>query len=178
LTPQEGVATLPGMIRPIASPPPDEAPDDELDGPVGPPATITAEPDLTALPIAGLTQRRVAGILGVLVAAWIIVLFARQVGDAAAASARAEAMIADNAARQTQVAALDRELVEIQQSRFVLLQARAHGLGGHNEIAFTLDPGAPALPSDAPGSAGLRVGAAAPVSPVDRWLTLLFGSGD
>ncbi len=26
--------------------------------------------------------------------------------------------------------------------------------------------------------AGLRVGASAPVSPLDRWLTLLFGSGD
>jgi hypothetical protein len=166
------------MVRPIASQSPDEAPDDELGEPIGQPATIAAEPDLSALPIAGLTQRRLAAIIGVLVAAWIIVLFARQVGDAAAASARAEAMIADNAARQAQVAALDRELVEIQESRFVLLQARAHGLGGHNEIAFTLDPGAPPLPSDAPGSAGLRVGAAAPVSPLDSWLTVLFGSGD
>jgi hypothetical protein len=41
-----------------------------------------------------------------------------------------------------------------------------------------LDPGAPPLPADAPGSAGLRVGAPTPVSPLDRWLTLLFGPSD
>ena len=136
------------------------------------------EPDLATLPIAGISQRRLAILLGALVAAWIIILFARQVGDAAAASARADVMIADNAARHAQVAALDRELARIQQPRFVLLQARAHGLGGHNEIAFTLDTGAPPLPPDAPGSAGLRVGAPVSISPLDRWLTLLFGSGD
>ena len=118
-----------------------------------------------------------ASLLGVLVAAWIIILFARQVGDASAASARADAMIADNAARKSQVAALDRELARIQQSRFVLLQARAHGLGGHNEIAFTLEPDAPPLPSDAPGSAAQRVGAPDPLSPLDHWLAILFGSG-
>ena len=142
------------------------------------PGARSSGPDLAALPIAGISHRRMATLLGALVAAWIIVLFARQVGDAAAASARAEAMISDNVMRHAQVAALDRELARIQQPRFVLLQARAHGLGGHSEIAFTLDPGAPPLPSDAPGSAGLRVGAPAPVSPLERWLTLLFGSGD
>ena len=141
-------------------------------------AARSGGPDLAALPIAGISQRRMATLLGALVAAWIIVLFARQVGDASAASARAEAMISDNLIRHAQVAALDRELARIQLSRFVLLQARAHGLGGHNEVAFTLDPGAPPLPSNAPGSAGLRVGASAPVSPLESWLTLLFGSGD
>ena len=158
-------------------PPEDPLPED---GEVVPdqPSAGTAEPDLAALPIAGLSQRKVATVLGALVAAWIIILFARQVGDASAASARADAMIADNAARKAQVAALDRELTRIQQSRFVLLQARAHGLGGHNEIAFTLQPDAPPLPSDAPGSAAQRVGAPDPVSPLDHWLALLFGSGD
>jgi hypothetical protein len=165
------------MIR--RKPSPLEDPPD-IEGDEIPEATPAAvpEPDLAALPIAGLSQRRVATILGALVAAWIIILFARQVGDASAASARADAMVADNIARKAQVDALDRELARIQQPRFVLLQARAHGLGGHNEIAFTLDAGAPPLPSDAPGSAGLRVGATAPISPLDRWLTLLFGSGD
>jgi hypothetical protein len=150
----------------------DDGEDTPDEAPIG-----AVEPDLAALPIAGLSQRKVATILGALVAAWIIILFARQVGDASAASARADAMIADNASRKSQVAALDRELARIQQPRFVLLQARAHGLGGHNEIAFTLDPGAPPLAADAPGSAALRVGAAAPISPLDHWLTLLFGSG-
>lgn len=166
------------MVRRIAPPPPEEAPDDEIEGSLDKPAARSGGPDLAALPIAGISQRKMATLLGALVAVWIIVLFARQVGDASAASARAEAMIADNATRHAQVAALEQELARIQQSRFVLLQARAHGLGGRNEIAFTLDPGAPPLPSDAPGSAALRVGAPAPVSPLDRWLTLLFGSGD
>lgn len=158
-------------------PPPEDPLDDEGEAAPGQSAPGSAEPDLAALPIAGLSQRKVATILGALVAAWIIILFARQVGDASAASARAEAMIADNATRKAQVAALDRELARIQQSRFVLLQARAHGLGGHNEIAFTLDTDAPPLPSDAPGSAAQRVGAPDPVSPLDHWLALLFGSG-
>ena len=166
------------MVRRIAPPPPEDAPDDEIEGSPSAPVAGSGGPDLAALPLAGISQRKMAMLVGALVAAWIIVLFARQVGDASAASARAEAMIADNAVRHAQVAALDRELARIQQSRFVLLQARAHGLGGHTEIAFTLDPGAAPLPSDAPGSAALRVGAAAPVSALERWLTLLFGSGD
>jgi hypothetical protein len=135
-------------------------------------------PDLAALPIAGITQRRVAVLLGALIAAWIVILFARQVGDASAASSRAAAMIAENGVRRAEIAGLERELNRIQQRRFVLQQARAHGLGGHNEIAFTLDPDAPALPVDAPGSAALRVGAPASISPLESWLNILFGPGD
>jgi hypothetical protein len=165
------------MVRRMSMPPPEDPLDEDSEDAPGQPSAVSGEPDLAALPIAGLSQRKVAGMIGALVAVWIIILFARQVGDAAAASARADAMIADNAARKAQVAALDRELARIQQSRFVLLQARAHGLGGHNEIAFTLEPDAPPLASDAPGSAALRVGAPDPVSPLDHWLALLFGSG-
>lgn len=135
-------------------------------------------PDLSALPIAGITQRRLAIVLGALVAAWMLVLFARQVGEASAASARAEAMIAENAARRAEIAALERELDRIQQRRYILVEARAHGLGGHKEIAFTLDPDAPPLPADAPGSASARVGAPTDASPLESWLTLLFGSDD
>jgi hypothetical protein len=165
------------MVRRMFMPPPEDPLDEDGNDAPGQPSPTAAEPDLATLPIAGLSQRRVATLLGALVAAWIIILFARQVGDASAASARADAMIADNAARKAQVAALDRELARIQQPRFVLLQARAHGLGGHNEIAFTLEPNAPPLPSDAPGSAAQRVGAQDPMSPLDHWLALLFGSG-
>src|SRR5512147_543366 len=126
------------MVRRLSVPPVDPLDDDGEDAP-DQSSPEPAEPDLAALPIAGLSQRKVATVLGALVAAWIIILFARQVGDASAASARADAMIADNAARKAEVAALDRELARIKQSRFVLLQARAHGLGGHDEIAFTLE---------------------------------------
>jgi cell division protein FtsB len=117
-------------------------------------------------------------LLGALLAAWIVILFARQVGDASAASSRAETMIAENAVRHAEIAALERELDRIQQRRFILQQARAHGLGGHNEIAFTLDPDAPPLPANAPGSAALRVGAPTSASPLESWLSILFGSPD
>jgi hypothetical protein len=134
-------------------------------------------PDLAALPIAGITQRRLAILLGALVIAWIVLLFARQVSDASAASGRAEAMVVENTTRHAEIAALERELDRIQQRRFILLQARAHGLGGHREVAFTLDPDAPPLPANAPGSAALRVGAPAAMRPLDTWLDILFGSG-
>jgi hypothetical protein len=171
------------MFRRNVPPPPEDA-FDETEGEIAPEHPRAGlsfgpgGPDLTALPIAGITQRRMAILLGVVIAVWIVVLFARQVGDAAAASSRAEAMIADNAVRHAEIAGLERELNRIQQRRFILLQARAHGLGGHNEIAFTLDPGAPPLDADAPGSAALRAGAPTSVSPLDSWLSILFGSGD
>jgi cell division protein FtsB len=170
------------MFRRYAPSPPEDASDEieaeaspEPDRPFRP--FGPGGPDLSALPIAGLTQRRMAILLGVLIAAWVVILFARQVGDAAAASSRAEAMIAENAARHAEIAGLERELNRIQQRRYILQQARAHGLGGHNEIAFTLDPAAPPLPADAPGSAALRVGAPTSISPLDSWLAILFGSG-
>jgi hypothetical protein len=171
------------MIRRSAPPPPEDASDEmgenEVpDGPGGFQPFGPGGPDLSALPIAGITQRRVALLLGALVAAWIVLLFARQVSDASAASSRAEAMIAENSIRHAEVAGLERELDRIQQRRFVLQQARAHGLGGHNEIAFTLDADAPPLPDDAPGSAALRVGAPVAISPLESWLRLLFGSED
>ena len=168
------------MIRRAEPPPPEDASDETGEPEPATPAVFQpfgpGGPDLSALPIAGITQRRVAILLGALVAAWIVLLFARQVGDASAASSRAEAMVGENAVRHAEIAALEREFDRIQQPRFILQQARAHGLGGHSEIAFTLDPDAPPLPDNAPGSAALRVGAPLVVSPLESWLSLLFGS--
>ncbi|MDO8485368.1 MAG: hypothetical protein Q7S35_10565 [Candidatus Limnocylindrales bacterium] len=164
-TPPEDASDETGEDRP-----PDRVPGFQPFGPSG--------PDLATLPIAGITQRRMAILLGALVTAWIVLLFARQVGDASAASSRAEAMIAENTVRHAEIAALERELGRIQQRRFILQQARGHGLGGHNEIAFALDPDAPPLPANAPGSASLRVGAPTSGGPLESWLSILFGSGD
>src|SRR4051794_2753778 len=94
LTPQLRVATLAWMFRRTADPPPDELPDDAPpDRATDPTANRPTEPDLATLPIAGITRRRVAMGIGALLAAWVVVIFARQVSEAAAASARAEAMI-------------------------------------------------------------------------------------
>jgi len=136
-------------------------------------------PDLAALSIAGITRRRTAIAIGVLLAVWIILMFARQVGDAAAASTRAEVQISANARQAARVASLARELQQIQRQRYIELEARAYGLGGPREVAFTLDPGAPSLPPDAPGSASVRLGSTVDAgSALDHWLTLLFGSSD
>jgi len=171
------------MFRWQAPAPPENASDETGEDATPEPSTGFAPfgpggPDLASLPIAGITQRRMAILLGALLAAWIVLLFARQVSDASAASSRAEAMIAENAARHAEIAALERELDRIQHPRFILQQARGHGLGGHKEIAFTLDPDAPPLPANAPGSAALRVGAPTAVSPLESWLTILFGSSE
>ena len=147
---------------------------DELD-PADPSATRPTV-DLATLPIVGLTRRRVAMIASAMLAAWIVIAFARQVAEASDASTRAQDIATGNAMLSLEVAAMERELEAIGRQRFVEQQARAHGVGGVDEIAFTLAPDAPALAADAPGSASVRLGAEVEdVSPLERWLTVLFG---
>ncbi len=167
------------MLRRFFPSPTDDAPDeaDPTDSSVAVSGS-SGEPDLAALPIVGITRRRAAILLGALLAGWIIILFARQVSEASAATGRAETMVAENAARKSEIAGLERELQRIQQPRYVIQQARGYGLGSSKEIAFTLGANAPTLPPDAPGSAGLRVGARDSESPLESWLTLLFGPSD
>jgi hypothetical protein len=163
------------MFRRTLDPPTDDAPDEPRPSSADALGVRPGEPDLAALPVVGITRRRLAIGLGVLLTAWIVIVFARQVSEAAAATGRAEAMVAANGAKRAEIAGLEGELERIQQPRFVLQQARAYGLGSPREIPFTLAPGAPALGANAPGSAGLRVGAPTSVSPLESWLTLLFG---
>jgi hypothetical protein len=160
---------------------PATGPDDALDpadgqGPVAPASRL--EPGLAALPIIGITRRRLAAGVAALLAAWIVIVFVRQVGEASAASAFADEMTVGNAERQALVAALERELDQIARPRYVDQQARGYGLGTPREIPFTLAAGAPPLPDDAPGSAALRVGVERDDPPLERWLTVLFGPDD
>jgi cell division protein FtsB len=153
----------------------------EVDGDAtgGEAPVAVSEPGLSALPVAGITRRRTAAVVTGIVAAWIVIVFARQVSEASAATARAEAVAAGNVAMQTEVATLERELDSIGRQRYVEQQARAYGLGTPKEVAFSLAADAPPLPADAPGSATSRVGAgAADVAPLERWLTVLFGPTD
>ncbi len=136
-------------------------------------------PDLSSLGVAGLTRRRAAGLLGAFLAVWIVIVFARQVGAASAATTEVQRVAAENVAMSARVAGLQRELGDIQRQRYVEQMARAHGLGGAHEIAFTLAADAPPLADDAPGSASVRLGSRLDhVSPLERWLTLLFGPAD
>ncbi len=171
------------MLRRLFSAPPDDVDADPIrsdpgtapdaDRSLAPDAT---EPGLAALPIAGITRRRMATIVAGVVAAWIVIVFARQVGAASAAMARADDIAAANAGLRVEISTLARELDQIGHQRYIEQQARGYGLGTSREIPFTLAADAPPLPADAPGSAAARVGAGGePVTPLERWLTVLFG---
>jgi cell division protein FtsB len=149
--------------------PPDEAnPADAVDA--------TSAQDLTGLTVAGLTRRRVAFLAAAFVAAWIVILFARQVGQASEATRRLQDLGAGNESLTAQVASLERELQLIQRQEYIKQAARGYGLGRGREIPFTLKPGAPPLSANAPGSASVRLGASdASQSPLESWLSVLFG---
>ena len=145
-----------------------------------PPAPETSRPPtevaLRALPVAGVSRRRMAWILGMVISLWIVAVFARQVGEASAAAARADQVRADNAALAATVTALQHERDVVQERSFVEFQARAFGLGNARDQRFTLAPNAPPLPSNAPGSASVRLTPTpTPQTPLDSWLALLFG---
>jgi hypothetical protein len=159
-------AGRPAMPRPATpSPDVDDSPAPRLD-----PAT---------LPMPSLSRRRVVTLAGVLAAALLTVGFARQVGEASAATDRAEDLRAANAALRLEVDGLERDLSHVQDPRFIKLAGRAFGLGGPGEVPFALAAGAPPLEADAPGSASVRLGAPpAHTSPLDAWLEALFGSSE
>ncbi len=136
--------------------------------PLGPPAPPLATPGLP-----GLTRRRVAFVLGGLVVLWIVLVFGRAMASQAAATARAEGLRADNAAREARLAEGQRELRIVQSPAFVRLQARAYGLGEPGERIFLLTPTGSDPRPIAPLGGPLEP--APPASPLDAWLTLFFG---
>ncbi|HEY7736385.1 MAG TPA: hypothetical protein VH813_06290 [Candidatus Limnocylindrales bacterium] len=144
-------------------------------------ADIEAPPpaDLSAVPVVGITPRRMSLALGAVVAVWVAFAFARQVGAAADAARRAEDLRLSNARLASEVAALQQELQVIQRRPYISVEMRRYGLGRAKEIPFTLAAGAPALGPDAPGSAAARLGEDAPTTtPLESWLSLLFGPTD
>jgi len=163
--------------EPDAPLPPDPHAGTEAPGETSDPEV--AKPDLDRLPLTGITRRRVAFVMAAVVTVWVIAVFARQVTEAADAASRADATAAQNAALADEVASLQHELSIVAERPYVTQQARGFGLGTEHEIPFQLAPDAPALPADAPGSAAQRLGeTAAHRSPLDTWLTLLFGPTD
>ena len=143
------------------------------------PAPAAAIGTLADLPVAGLTRRRIALLIGALVAAWVIVLFARQVGEASEATTRAADMRNSNAELARDVSAAQHELELIQQQAYIQQQAREFRLGHPREIPFVLSDDAPPLGPDAPGSAAVRLGEVVDRrTPLESWLDLLFGGPD
>ena len=134
--------------------------------------------DLTGLSIAGITRRRVGWVAAGLFAMWIVAVFARQAGDAAAAANRAVQLAQDNAALAAEVQSLQGEVDMIVRPEYIWVQSRAYGLGDPHEIPFTLDPAIPAPVDGAPGSSAVRLGAHVErQTPLESWLSLLFGPG-
>jgi len=132
--------------------------------------------DLAGLSVAGITRRRVAWVSAAFVAVWIVVVFARQVGDAQAAANRAVQLARDNEALAAEVAALQHERDLIVEPNYVAQEARGHGLGTPKEIAFSLDPNVPPPVDGSPGSASARLGASTDrPTPLESWLSILFG---
>lgn len=135
--------------------------------------------DLSGLSVAGITRRRVGFVAGAFLAIWIVVVFARQVGDATAASNRASQLVTDNAALAAEVQSLQAEVDQIVRPEVVAIAARGERLGDAREIPFTLDPSVPAPVDGAPGSASVRLGATSErQTPLESWLSLLFGPAD
>lgn len=161
-----------------------EAAPDDVDGEVPvragsplSPAAAAAVGSLSDLPVAGLTRRRIALVIGALIAAWVIVLFARQVSEASDAASRADAARVSNTALTAEVLALQQELELIQRPAYIEQQARTYRLGSPEEIPFSLTDSAPSLAPDAPGMPSVRLGAVTTrPSPLESWLDLLFGA--
>lgn len=145
--------------------------------PAAPAAPVEPAFDPAALPMPSLSRRRVITVAGVLLAAWLAVSFARQVGEASAATDRAEELRVANATLRAEIARLEADLDRVQDRRYILNQGRGVGLGARGEVAFALAGDPPPLPSGAPGSAAARLGSVAtPATPLEAWLALLLGS--
>lgn len=135
-----------------------------------------AVPSLADLGIAGISRRRVAWVALAVLAGWIVIGFAGQAAEGAAAAQRVAHEEAAAARTAADTEALRRELALVGQERWYLQEARAYQLGSRKERPFALAPDAPPLPDDAPGSAARRVGAeTVERSPLEAWLEVLFG---
>src|SRR5512133_3191359 len=75
--------------------------------------------DPGALPMPGVSRRRLAQLAGLVVAAWLLLAFGRQVAQAAAASDRADDLRGQNAALRDDVAALQTDLARVQGQAFI-----------------------------------------------------------
>ncbi len=144
---------------------------------VDPYAEQEARASAEARPSLGLSRRKLAVIVAGLVCLWLVGVFAHQVGEAAAAADQVDAMRARNAAEVREIDSLQAELKVIQQTGFIDFAARGYLLGSPREIPFTIDPAAPPLPADAPGSTGINPQVVSqPQSPLESWLQALFGA--
>jgi cell division protein FtsB len=160
-----------------SAPVPDDDPD--ANDPTADAASRADRVDLSSLSIAGITRRHVGWLAAGLISIWIIVIFARQVGEASAAASQATQLASGNAALATEVQSLENEVALIVRPEYVAERARAYRFGSPQEIPFALAPTVAAPVDGAPGSASVRLGARDDrQTPLESWLSLLFGPGN
>ena len=145
-------------------------------------AELSAQDDASAASAAvqrlSLSRRRLAVLVAGFLCLYLVGVFARQVGEAAAASTQADQMRQRNTALEQDLDSLRTELDLLQQPGFIDSTARGYGLGVAGELTVTLDPNAPPLPDDAPGATGIASSSrGAQESPIEAWLEALFGTG-
>jgi hypothetical protein len=119
-----------------------------------------------------LTRAHLVVAVIVLVGLWVVLSFGRTITALNSASDREQELADETAQLTAQLDASHRELVLVQTDGFQALQARSFGIGRPNEVNFSLAPGAPSpKPVARLGNEGHE---AAPQTPLDAWLRLLF----
>jgi len=119
----------------------------------------------------GIPGTYLAWILVALLGIFVAAALGRVVLDAAAASARVEALQAENTALEARVDALAAEKRLVTSPIFVEVAGRGRGYGDPEERSFGLLPGGAPAPELGPSiaSSGERG------SPLDAWLSVLLG---
>ncbi len=105
--------------------------------------------------------------------AWLLITFGRGLAQLNEAADRQAAAAAEVSVLSDRLDAGQRELVLVQTDAFQEMQARSFGMGATGEVVFGLEAGAPAAPPITP--LGATPAAEAQLSPLDAWLSLLFG---
>jgi cell division protein FtsB len=129
---------------------------------------------LPGLPRGGITRRHVAFAIATLVVLWLLFTFTRAVSQSTAATDRVAALQAENATLAGQLEAGRRELDLISSQAFAGQAGRAYGMGHSGERVFTLAEGAGPRPAMVP--LGEAPGAGTASTPLEDWLTVLFGA--
>jgi hypothetical protein len=112
--------------------------------------------------------------MAMLVCVWLVVIFGRALAEANSLTARLAQEQSVNEQLRARVEAGRREITLVQTAAFRDFEARLFGWGRPGERPFALEPGGP---SPAPLTPLGNESAAPPAStPLDDWLTLLFGA--
>jgi cell division protein FtsB len=119
------------------------------------------------------TRLGIGVVVAIVVALWFVLAFARTMTQLNDATARTAAVRADNAALTQRLAAAQTEADLLQSDAYLRFAARSFGMGGPGERAFGLAPGAPSPAGIVPLGAAPTANVAA--SPLENWLSLLFG---